>query len=153
MKQKIFVLLVLLMVSRLGHAEKPVWFLETIKVDNPNQLAYWTVIAGDCPVTEKEMQEIIEGVFVRSRVKPLKEAIYKPGSIYLDVNLTCFKRSEDRFIYNMQIYFSRQFPRPSVKFGDDFGALGSGGKTYITATLKNKIEGAVTVFIKANFDL
>jgi len=157
MKLKIFVLLVLLLVLllilQLGHAQIPTWFHGAIKVDNPNQLLYWAGADKVCPVTEGAMQEIIEGVFIRSRVKPVKEAIFDPGSIYLDVSLSCLKREENWYVYHIGVWFSRYSPTPAVKFDHNFGTTGIGADTNITAAIKETVEAAITEYIKANFDL
>jgi hypothetical protein len=52
-------------------SEKPQWLLDALKVDNPNQLAVWAVAGEQCPITTDEMKEIVSGVLVRSRIKPL----------------------------------------------------------------------------------
>jgi len=155
MKQKILALLVLLLFSQLGHAEEPIWFTEAIKVDNPNELAYWFTLEKECPLSKVEIQEIVEGVFIRSRIKPLKEAISEPGRIYLDLSVQCFKRmgNEEVLVYKINLFFSRWNPKPAVKFDSSFGGYGIIKKPRLLAVIKESVEEAITVYIKANFDL
>ena len=148
MKQKIFALLVLLLVSRLGYAGD--WFHDAIKVDKPNQLAYWVEVQKICPITQETVQKLVEGVFIRSRIKPLGE---KLEGISLDVELACIKMKDNRFVYKLEIYFSRYLPLPAVNFAMNFGAHGIGKDTDITAAIKEQVETAITEYIKANFDL
>lgn len=154
MKLKIFVLLVLLLFSQLGHADD--WLHQAIKVDNPNELAFWVKFGGECPVTKEAVQKIVEGVFIRSRVKPLKaEAIREPGRIYMSVDLFCFKSdpSYDWVAYRIALTFGRFSPSPAILFDRDFGSVGTGGKESISTTIKERVEAAITEYIKANFDL
>ncbi len=153
MKHRLVTLLVLLLFSQPGQAGVPEWFYQSIKVDNPNQLAYCTKAAASCPVTTTDVEEIIEGVFIRSRVKPLKLTEFEPENIYLEVSLSCFEQNENHFVYDFSIHFSRALPYPSVKFNWDFGYLGIGNDTAITIAIKGRVEDAITEYIKVNFDL
>ena len=137
--------------SQLGHADD--WFHQAIKVDNPNQLAYWVFVDEECLTTKEGVEEIVEGVFIRSRIKPMKNAIYGNGIIYLDVYIACLKREEDWFVYEISVYFARRVPVPSILFDRSYGSLGIGGDTNIAAAIKERVEIAITEYIKANFDL
>jgi hypothetical protein len=149
-------LICLLLLSNQSYAEEQKWFLDAIKVDNPNQLAYWLTNGDSCPITKKEVQKIIEGVFVRSRIKPLSEQIFNPGLIHLSIYLDCIKRTgpNDLYIYDLDIQFGQYNPYPAVLFNaTGFGRMGIQDKEGIANDIKSSAENAVTVFIKANFNL
>jgi hypothetical protein len=71
MKKLLISLALMLFAGNAFAEEYPEWFYQAIKKDNPSELAYYTSINGECSFTKEEAKEIIEGVFVRSRVKPL----------------------------------------------------------------------------------
>ena len=93
------------------------------------------MLTGNACHSNKEIQEIIEGVFIRSRVKPLKEAIYKPGSIFLNVIVACIERSENYFVYTLGVHFGRSIPLPAVLFDMNFSYFGAGPNTAITTAV------------------
>lgn len=71
-------------------AEAPVWLRQAIKSKNPNQLAYRATVDNGCPLDELGAREVIDGIFIRSRIKPLKGDTDVKGSIYLSIGVSCF---------------------------------------------------------------
>src|SRR5690554_3242978 len=65
----------LLLLSTIGATalaqDYPAWLADVANARNPDQLDYWYSHSGDCPFTEQEATAVIEGVIVRSRVKPV----------------------------------------------------------------------------------
>ena len=136
-------------------AEAPQWFLDAIKVDNPNQLAVYTYADEECPFTTEDLKTIVSGVFIRSRVKPLTGWEWASDDLHLGVELTCIKMRDqtDRFIYRIDLQYGNYSVVPRIQYSHDYGYLGLANKASIIMILKNKVEAAITDFIKANFDL
>ena len=142
-----------------AHAQ-PDWLSKALKVDDPNQLRYyWSFSGKGCLITEDEAQEIINGVFIRSRIKPKPQ---NPTGLYLNINVLCIKRDpfDDSYIYHLDVKFGQSLPTPilwdsptPILFDYSFGYLGLSGKETMNQVIKNEVERAVTAFIKANFDL
>ena len=144
----------LLLLSNHVYAELSEWLHQALKVDNPNQLAYWVEVGKNCPVTQKEVENLVEGVFIRSRIKPLKEGVFDSGVIYLDVGLVCNGVSSNHIdSYVSKILFGRIVPTPAVWFQGEFGTVGRGSKDFMVGAVKGSVEAAITEYIKANFDL
>jgi hypothetical protein len=98
--------------------------MDAIKVENPNQLPYFSLIDDDCPLTQTEGKEIIEGVFVRSRIKPVP--FIADNRIYLSVVLRCMEISGSVVVFNLDIQYGRYEPSPPVIFNhDSYGGIGS----------------------------
>jgi hypothetical protein len=144
-------LICLLLLSSQSYAEEQKWFLDAIKVDNPNQLGYWFNVDGDCPITNVEGQKIIEGVFIRSRIKPLSSQIFSEET-YLSIELRCINLNKKSPAYSIEMFFGQYEPTP-ILFDRSFGGFGVNDKDGISGFLKDRTEDAITVFIKANFNL
>lgn len=152
--EKILVFCLILLAHQV-HAEEPTWFLDAIKVKNPDQLAYWVSIHSNCPVKKEAIQNTIEEVFIRSRVKPLKEQIYKLGEIYLNISIVCIPDDDKEWhgAFHVSISFARFMPYPAVLFDYSFGGVATGDEEYMPIATKHYTEDAITAFIKANSDL
>jgi len=149
-----FITVALLLFSSVSIADDlPAWLYKAIKVNNPNELAYFINLDEDCPLNNDELTKITEGVFIRSRIKPLKNDIFVKGRIYLSVELQCVKTNNGSQVFAIATNFARYTPKPPVIFDYPFTFTGIGPKDYIEQNLKNSTERAITAFIKANFDL
>lgn len=152
MLKKTILLIGLLLSTASVSAEVPDWLDKAIKVSNPNQLAYF-VDANGCPLKKEELQDIVEGLLIRSRIKPLKEDIFVKDRVYLSLGLTCTKGNGGHS-FAITSQFGRYYPSPAVLLFDyDFGSMGAGSKTFIEQVFKSKVENAVTAFVKSNFNL
>ncbi len=70
--KKVFVpILMLVLSSQVQAAEPPDWLYTALKVDNPNELAVLVFASDKCFVTTEELTELVSGLLIRSRVKPL----------------------------------------------------------------------------------
>jgi hypothetical protein len=136
-------------------AETPKWFLDAIKVDNPNELAVLAVPNEECPITKAELNKIVSGVLIRSRVKPLTGDAWYQNSLYLKVKLGCLRKSETTRSqgYSLNINFGNALVKQMYLYTYDYGSLGPQGKAGMTSVIKQHVEAAITDFIKANFDL
>ena len=101
--------------------------------------------------TREEAEDVIEGVLIRSRIKP-DGGGYWDGSVYLSATVNCTE-SGSLYIYTTTVYFGRWAPKPVVFYPDGFGGGGRNDKDGILDALKGSIERAITVYIKANFNL
>jgi hypothetical protein len=136
------------------HAEElPDWYAKAIKKDDPNELAYSLGIQDDCPFTNAKAKEIVEGVFVRSRVKPTED--WRVDHIYLSVTVQCIRDPErfDFFAYQIDVMFGAIRSNEAVLFDKPFGNYGYTSSSEIQRTLKNGVEKAINAYLKANFDL
>lgn len=132
-------------------AQHPHWLDEAIRVDNPGELAYWTAVETDCPLTEAEVESVIEGVLTRNRIKPLKHKISEDGRVYLNVSLRCTKVVADtKHAFSVNVHFGRYKPWPAILFDAPYAAVGMGDRNSIREDCKERVEEAVSAFVKAN---
>lgn len=127
-------------------------YFRALKSKTPNELTYWIGVNDICPFEKESVESIVEGVFIRSRVKPIKNVLSE-GSIYLDITVDCLDRGELNPIFKIDISFARWRPFPAVKFQKGYGNFGVGDRDFILQTVQRGVENAVTDHIKANFDL
>lgn len=140
--------------TNLHGAEVPPWFYKAIKVDSPNQLAYFVENSTSCPFSKEALHKIVEGVLIRSRIKPLKEDIFVDGRIYLNLGVSCVSlKSGGNPPFTITANFARYLPYPAIIIDRNFGNTGIGAADFILQTFKESVENAVTAHIKANFDL
>ena len=113
-----------------------------------------SIVSGSNPFSEKEAAKIIEGVFKKSRIKPLKDS-YTFEKVYLSIVINCGKTSADNFFYFVDYGFGRRLPRPAVIFDNEAPSLwfGIGNKHSILNIIKTSTEEILVPYIKANFDL
>jgi hypothetical protein len=80
--------------SNVVTAETPQWFLDALKVDNPNELAIWGDTSEKCLITTDELKDIVSGVLTRSRIEPLTGEEPYQSPLYLNVKMSCIEREE-----------------------------------------------------------
>jgi hypothetical protein len=133
--------------------ELPEWLALGLKSPTPNQLAYWVDIASDCEITEDEAISLVDGVLIRSRIKPLSQSLGREASLYLNIRLYCLPVESRNPIFQIAINFARWTPYPPILYENTYRNLGYGDKEFVSQALKETIEDAITDFIKVNFDL
>ena len=144
----------LLFMSQLSLAQDLMaWEYDAYKVDNPNELAYYLTYDAECPGDANDVTETIEGVFVRSRIKPLRDDIFDVNTTYLNIIVSCLRLDDNNPVFSVDISFGRYSPSPPILYDRDYGSTGIGGEDFLFETIKEDIEGAITAFIKVNFDL
>lgn len=133
------------------YAQHPIWIDEAIRVDDPDELAYWTAIEPDCPLSQAEVEIVIESVLSRSRIKPLKHKILEDGRVYLNFSLRCTKVvADNKHAFSVDIHFGRYKPLPAILFDAPYAAVGMGDRDLIRENCKLRVEDAVFAFIRAN---
>ena len=145
------------------------------KKANPNQLAY--TINETCSLNIEEAKSLVEGEFVRARIKPLSPSTkYKISivngksvrrlvtppieeALFLSIELACMlpsKKFEAAQVTRSNPYFLM------VRFGDERGekAVFLRGHKYfgkghdgMLAAIKDAVNVELTKYLKANFDL
>lgn len=145
------VVLITLLTASSVYAQHPIWLDEAIRVDNPDELAYWSAVEIDCPVTKDEVDSVVENVLINNRIKPVKDRIFEDGQVYLNVSLRCTKMvADNKHAFSINIHFGRYKPWPAILFDAPYVAVGLGGKDSIRQDCKDRLEAAVAAFIKAN---
>ena len=148
-----FILTILLsFIPTIANAQLGDLFRAFITADDPETLHYWYRHYSDCPWTEAEAENVIEGVIKRSRIKTAHD-LGGPNKVYLNTTARCLGTSAGGHAVNFD-----------VKFGDYDSATGSllfeysyGGllttpsKQFGLDSLKIYIENAVTDFVEVNF--
>lgn len=124
------------------------------KKKNPNELAYYISVASDCPIGEAQGESILEGVFVRSRIKPLGGTLnWLVQPLYLSVSVDCLKLTNQNPVYTLGVKFGNASEEVPVFYMMDYGGFGIGTKRSLRSLLRDNIESAVTDYLKVNFDL
>lgn len=155
MKNLLIAVTLLLLSSQVQPAEPPSWLYPTLKVDNPNELAVYVLADSKCPITTDELKEIVSGVLIRSRGKPLLGDEWLERSLFLEATVNCMKLDtpESSQIFNIGVQFGNYSVTPPVQYPTGYKYVGIGSKDYIVSTYKSKVEAAMTDYIAANFDL
>ena len=149
--KNLLVVLIALCCATSVYAQHPIWLDEAIRVDDPAELAYWTAVEADCPVTEQEVGTLVESVLARNRIKPLKPSNLEDGQIYLNVSLRCTKSvADNRHAFSININFGRYKPWPAVLFDVPYASVGFGGKESIRQSCQEHLVDAAAAFKKAN---
>ena len=132
-------------------AQHPTWLDEAIRVDDPAELAYWTAVEFYCPLTEQEVERVLEGIMIRNRIQPLKGRIFDDGRVYLNVSLRCTQAvTDNKHAFSIDINFGRYKPWPAILFDVPYASVGIGDKVSIRENIKVHLEDAVAAFTKAN---
>jgi len=131
-------------------AELEPWYKEVLQAGNPNSLSYFTFADKDCGIDGALLDELLEGVLIRSRVKPIRGF---DDLIYLSVDVSCTSSVN---AFSVSIRFGRYQPKPSILYDVSYGGVGGGTSldpTYMLNGIKVGIEDAITDYISANFNL
>ena len=132
----------------------PQWLNPVLKVDNPNEVAYWLAMNPECPFTRDGLENIVKDVLVTSRIKPLKDGILQAGVVYLNVSVECTPVVADNsHAYYVRAEFGRSNPPPPVLFDAPMYKVGFGDKETIKRNCRDIVESAVTMFTRANLYL
>ena len=150
MKKLVAVLLaisLLLLVPIVASAD---WMDTVFRQSNPNELAYYTDVSPECPITRDEATQILEGVFVRNRIKPLGGNAWKTRPFYLYVAMTCLKQNT---VFTILGYFGNASGSVPILYDKNFGWFAVGPAEDQRAGLTATIERGITLYLKANLDL
>ncbi len=153
--RSVLILLALLAGSNAHSIDAPDWLKETLKQSNPNELAY-IVFADACGFSEEDLDELVKGVLIRSRIKPSGD--WALANLYLSVVVQCMDitvggRKTGKVI-QAKVDFGRRNPKPAILYDSGFGTLLISVKEdYALSRIKAAVEDAVTAYLEANFEL
>lgn len=138
----------LFLLSSFGFAED-LSFLKAPKDEDPNTLYVQTAVNG-CDTSKKELDKIVEGSLIRSRIKPVRNVLTEPS---LQVILECLKISNNNPVFEISTgfgYWDDQKNKP-VFFMSPYNKLGIGNKQYRETAVKDSVDEAMEEYIRANF--
>ena len=126
-----------------------------LKDDKPEEMYATAIGAEGCPHSESEIEEILHGLLIRSRIKPSAE--WNSGEVLLTVRLRGIEDS-GLYTYSLEVELARWHVVfgaiiSTTIMGDDYGSYGRDTKSGITRIVKESAENALTDYMKANFDL
>jgi len=119
---------------------------EVLKQPGSNTLAYYVRAHEDCNFTREQLGEVVEGVFIESRIEPDAEGwVY--ASVYLDVKVNCTADSSMQ-IYSIDIRFGRVLPIPSIFYSEiGYSSQGENDSAGILSAVKAGVEEAVIDYL------
>ena len=127
-----------------------------LKKDNPNELGWLASAASECPMTDDEVAEVLKGVLIRSRIKPVP--LTDGLGIYVDV--VCYGvNSSTQYAFSIDVDFVDKLQVEGwlvpirYMYGDGYDAIGIQNKEALMQATKDSVERAITDYLKANFDL
>lgn len=124
-----------------------------LKQPNPDELAFSILIDGSCPLHRDAVSETVEGVLIRSRIKPLSWTAWVDRKPYLSVRLNCMASWDSRLVYNVEVFFGDATGTFPVIYDANFGSLGIGKPEGILNAVKANVERAMVIYVRANFNL
>ena len=163
---RVFLLLVFVVISTGTYAQTK----ETHKLmkPTPDKLMPLCLVGDGCPVGVIDVEKLVDGILIRSRIKPLDTW---DNEMYMAVNVICTKqiRHSGLISFSVLIFFAK--PAMATVDGDLAGidrfvyadqltdywgiglAQGGGEKDHLMKVLRNSVEMAVTDFMAVNFGL
>jgi hypothetical protein len=127
-----------------------------LKKNSPNELFANVTVSKACPMSRASMENVVEGVFVRSRIKKLDS--WRSGEIVLYVEVYCL-HSYAVYIFDINEYLAKL-----SRNGDEnivlqhalkhsYGSFGRGREEFIVNSIQESVREALVDYVKANFDL
>ena len=147
---KLLITITLLCFSVGANAQLDENFKNFLKVTDPNELPYWYSHQDECPWTEPEAEQIIEGVIKRSRIRT-RHSINEVSGIYLNVKTICMDVGDN---LGYATFFQIEYGAYPMLYEKSYGGLLTGGsdsKSYFLDRLQTSIEDAITDFVEVNF--
>ena len=122
-----------------------------ITAEDPETLHYWYNHGSDCPWTEAEAKNVIEGVIKRSRIKT-EHGTGGPNKVYLNTTAGCLASSRG-YAANFDVMFGDyDLATGALLYEYEYGGLlTTPSKQFGLDSLKTFIENAVTDFVEVNF--
>ena len=121
--------------------------------ENPDELGVYTRLDSDCPTFE--LEALVNGVLIRSRVRPLD--FTETPELYLNVIAECLEFSTRERFYSYSIDIRFAFRNSAfvhlIYESPNYGAFGHGDSDFIQEAIKDATERAITDYLQANFDL
>ena len=132
--------------ATISGAEAPEHILSAIRTfTTPDILGSFVWVDADCPFDSDSASEIVDGVFIRSRVSNERD----DGELFLLVSISCLVDGAS-YIYHIDIVMDRWGITEPWRLDWDWGSFGTGGRDYIRSALRDRVEDAITDFIRAH---
>ena len=124
-----------------------------IRKEHPDTLYFTQFVHPDCPVSEAKLREEVNGVLIRSRIRP--------GDYYTSTEelgfyllLNCWEEQKPLVIFGLNVFFIRWLDgRPLIEFHPMYGMIGRGNEESIKEAIRGQTERLVTDYLQANFNL
>jgi len=126
-------------------------FKDPLVREKPNQLATAVYVSDNCLIAAAEVEDIVNGVLVGSRIRPIN-FFEAPGFFYLEISVDCLKATD---AFSAAINFRDVIDHTAVRLGEDFGGFGTheNDKQFLLDRIKTGVDAAVGAYLKANPDL
>ena len=111
-------------------------------------LNYVAHVQDDCPISVESVTEMVDGVFIRSRIEPIK-SLHRFGNLYLSVSISCTERASASNIFSVSVEY-RAWVDAAIWSLFDYGTFGVGSADFILSSTKTTVEDAITDFIRAH---
>jgi len=141
----------LLLLPALAAADPQPW----MKKDNPSELTPLLSIGSGCSLTQENISGIVEGVMVRSRIKPMDEV----GTLNLLVTIDCVKFDNlNPDVISVSVDFvglaNAGEDQVLIRWGAFGGAmLGLGDNADAERLIREGVEDAIASYLQVNSDL
>ena len=134
------------------------WLAQSItKAEDKNTLSYFTLAGDICTFDQDALDAVVEGVFIRGRIKPDSNG-WTIGDLYLQVVATCVDvtvgGTKKGVAIDISIYFGKITSDAHILYDYNFGDV----ITRATASdplldIQKHVEKALTTYLQVNFDL
>ena len=132
--------------ATISGAEAPEYILSAIRTfTTPDILGSFVGVDADCPFDSDSASEIVDGVFIRSRVSNERD----DGELFLLVSISCLVHGAS-YIFSTDIVMDVRGIGDPWRLAWDWGTYGFGGRDYIRSVLRDGVENAITDFIRAH---
>jgi hypothetical protein len=123
-----------------------------LKQSSPDELNYFAYAHNTCGIESSELNKVIEGVLIRSRVKPVNTAF---GKLYLNAFVNCTESNSSGWrAFEVSINFARWSVKPAILYEPGYKTVGYDREaTSILNYVKKHVEEAVTDYISVHLDL
>ena len=139
---------IFLTMATLSGAETPEYILSAIRSHTTGDVIRALIwVHDDCPFDWDAANEIVDGVFIRSRVRNEMD----DGDLFLDVSINCLQDGA-RYIYTIRVRMDRWGITEPWVLDWDWGSFGVGSEDSVRRALRTRVEDAITDFIRAHMD-
>ncbi|GAL09062.1 peptidyl-prolyl cis-trans isomerase [Vibrio astriarenae] len=117
---------------------------------------YSDYVAKACPFSQEELDNKLEGEFLRARLKPDEG---KELFLYVRVNcieLTNMNKTHTGYAMSTNVMFGLGEESPEMLIRDDYGTMAAAGtdeasKRFLLNTVTEKVSDAITDYLKHAF--
>jgi len=153
LKNRLIIILCLLPIAAIASADSQPW----LKKENPNELFAVTVSTEHCPISVVDLDELVNGVLVRARIK--KKSAWAENELLLSVEIGCKLLSDSMWAFRYDVFYSRfsldtsgNLIETTAIDGKHYG-IGTKDEDGMRSAIRELVEDAITDYLKANFDL